>query len=260
MPNEETGAVYDMTEFQEPAEPETDGMEDAVEDYESETEQPELIDPEANEDALGDAVELEQQEELADVPEGKRSRDSAFAEMRRAREAAEQERDELRAQMEAIQREQRQAELRQAAEEMGLSEQEIREVLEDAEQREAEEAERTRLARENERLNQELLDYKVEQAMKQDLIDIQAIDPSVKSLKDLPEDFFKFRAVMDGVDAYFATKAKEQKTAFGSAPTPGKANAAPVQRDYYTSDELDALTVEEILANKEKVNRSLAKL
>ena len=93
-----------------------------------------------------------------------------------------------------------------------------------------------------------------------DLRELRKIDPSIKDLSDLPEDFFKYREHMDGVDAYFATQAKNQRTKFEGAREFGKANSAPVERDYYTSEELDNLSDDEMDRNWEKVQRSLKKL
>ena len=265
MPNEEQGAVYDMTEFQDPTDPDA-GEVDAVEEQ-PDTEPQEVVEPVDEADEPVEPNEESLESETVDVPEGKKSRDSAFAEMRRGREAAEAEVANLRAQIEELQgryqeveTQARQDEFLRAGREMGYSDEEIMQAWADEEESAQREAEMGRLAEENERLNQELINFKVEQAMKQDLLDIQAIDPSVKKLQDLGDDFFKFRAAMDGVDAYFAVKAKQEKTAYGSAPIMGKANAAPVQRDYYTSEELDALTPDEIMANMDKVNLSLERL
>ena len=257
MAYEDEGAMteaIETPEFTEPA-----AIEQGAADESAES--PEVAAPEVSEDAPDEPIESTMEDFEADMPEGKRSRDSAFAEMRRAREDAEAERDDLRTQLEELQRQQREAELIQAAREMGLEDDEIQQVLADAEAEEQRAAEEQRLTDENERLNQELMDIRITQAMEEDLRAIRAIDPEIKSLDDLPDEFFTFiSAGLSGEDAYFAMKAKEQKTAFGAAPSPGKANQAAVQRDYYTSEELDAMTPEEILANMDKVNRSLERL
>lgn len=256
MAYEDEGAMVEAVETPEPTEPA------AIEEgaVEESTEQPEVTEPEVESDENGEPDESTSESEV-DVPEGKRSRDSAFAEMRRAREEAEAERDELQSRIEELERQARQDQLRQAAYEMGLTDQEVAEVLAEAEAEEERAAEEQWLTDENERLNQELMDIRVTQAMEEDLRAIQRIDPEIKSLDQLGDDFFNYiGAGLSGEDAYFALKAKEQKTAFGAAPSPGKANQAPVQRDYYTSEELDAMTPDEILANMDKVNRSLERL
>ena len=256
MPNEEAGAMVDAIETPEPTEPA--GIEDAAAEA---AEQPEVIEPEADTDEYGEPSESMLDQDEADVPEGKRSRDSAFAEMRRAREEAEAERDELRSRIEELERQDRQNQLVQAAIDMGLTDDEIEEVLAEAEAEEKRAAEEQWLTDENERLSQELLDIQIDRAMEEDLRAIQRIDPEVKSLGELGEDFFKYIAAgLSGEDAYFAMKAKQDRTAYGAAPSPGRANRASVQRDYYTSEELDAMTPEEIRANMDKVNRSLERL
>lgn len=257
MAYEDEGATVETVETPEFTEPAA--IEGAVEES---TEQPEITEPEAEVDEPDDFPDesiLDPNE--ADVPEGKRSRDSAFAEMRRAREEAEAERDDLLSQIEELQRRERQNELIRAAEDMGMTDEEIAQVLKEAEAEEEREAEHNRLTDENERLNQELMDIRITQEMERDLREIQKLDPSVKSLDDLDDDFFTFKSAgLSGEDAFLAMKYKQEKTAFGSAPVMGKANPAAVQRDYYTSEELDALTPEEILENMDKVNRSLERL
>lgn len=257
MAYEDEGAMVEAVETPEPTEPA------AIEEgaVEESTERPEVTEPEVEVDEPDEPSESMLDIDEVDVPQGKRSRDSAFAEMRRAREEAEAERDELQSRIEELERQARQEQLRQTAYEMGLNDDEVAQVLADAEAEEKRAAEEQRLSDENERLNQELMDIKVTQAMEQDLRKIQEIDPDIKSLDQLGDDFFNFiGAGLSGEDAYFALKAKEQKTAFGAAPSPGKANKAAVQRDYYTSEELDAMTPDEILANMDKVNRSLERL
>lgn len=220
------------------------------------SEDPEVADP----DEVVEDESTEPPEEPTDVPEGKRSRDSAFAEMRRAREEAERQRDELLAQIEELERANREADLIAAGKEMGLTDEEIQQVLDDNYEAEEQERQFNRLNEENERLNQQLMDIQIDKMMEEDLRNIQAIDPTVKSLEDLGEDFFKFRAALDGVDAYFAMKQKQAQTEFRGAPPIGKANQASVPREYYTSAELDSMSQEEILANWDKVQRSLEKL
>ena len=258
MPNEELGAMAEPIETQEATDPGT-VEQGAVEEP---TEQPEIAEPEVSEDAPDEPNESElENEEVGDIPQGKRSRDSAFAEMRRAREEAEARAEELQSQIAEFQRREREAELIKAAEEMGMTDDEIAQVLAEAEAEEERQAEQDRLTDENERLNQELMDIRITQEMEKDLQAIQKLDPSVKSLDELPDDFFTFKSAgLSGEDAYLAMKYKQEKTGFGAAPVIGKANPASVQRDYYTSEELDAMTPEEILANMDKVNRSLERL
>lgn len=252
------GAVNDLTdmsEFTEPTEDADTGADEAeVSSVETETQ--ETTEPADSADAQD---EEEQYEE--DIPQGKRSRDSAFAEMRRAREEAERQNNELQERLEALERAQREAELRSYAESIGLSDEEIEQVVADAQAEEEREMEQATLKAENDRLSEELMNFQVDRMMEQDLRDIQAIDPSIKSLDQLGEDFGNFVAAgLSGVDAYYATMSKREHTQIKPAPAIGKANQASVPRDFYTSEELDNLSDSEILANWDKVQRSLDRL
>lgn len=254
------GAVNDLTDMSEFTEPTEDAEEGAEVEEISETQ--ETAEPAELADEQAEPVEEEQEyEEAEDIPQGKRSRDSAFAEMRRAREEAERRNEELNARLAELERAQKEAELRQYGESIGLSEEEIQDVIEDARAEEEKELARKSLEEENERLNEELLNIQVDRLMAEDLANIQAIDPSVKSLDQLGDDFFQFiGGGMDGIHAYYATKAMKEANSIKPAPKIGKANQASVPRDYYTSEELDALSQEEILANWDKVQRSMDKL
>ena len=254
------GAVNDLTEMSELTEPTEDANEGAEVEETSETQ--ETAEPAELADEQAEPAEEEQeQEEAEDIPQGKRSRDSAFAEMRRAREEAEKRNEELNARLLELERAQKEAELRQYGESIGLSEEEIQDVLADARAEEEKELARQSLEEENQRLNEELLNIQIDRQMAQDLADIQAIDPSVKSLDQLGDDFFQFiGGGMDGIHAYYAMKTMKEANSIKPAPKIGKANQASVPRDYYTSEELDALSQEEILENWDKVQRSMDKL
>lgn len=248
-PTETQGAIAEVGEFYDDRD-----TDNAVEISDLTEPSKEVDEPHATED------ESDVEEEPVDVPEGKKSSDRAFAEMRRANESLQSENAELRERIEALEKATKQAQLIETATQMGLSDAEIQQVIADAEAEEMAERERTDMRAEIERLTEQVLNAEVEKAMQEDLASIQAIDPSIKSITDLPEDFFTYRAVMPGLDAYFATKAKEQQTKFEGARELGKANSAPVDRDYYTSEELDNLTDKEMEANWEKVQRSLSRL
>lgn len=253
------GAVNDLTDMSEFTEPTEDAETGAEVEETSETQ--ETAEPAELADEQAEPADEQEEEAEEDIPQGKRSRDSAFAEMRRAREAAEQRNNELQERLEALERAQREAELRSYAESIGLSEDEIEQVVADAQAEEEREAEKANLEAEIERLSEENLNYQVDRMMKQDLLDIQAIDPSIKSLDELGEDYGNFVAAgLSGVDAYYAVMSKRERTQIKPAPPMGKANQASVPRDFYTSEELDALSQEEILANWDKVQRSMDRL
>lgn len=263
--------AYEGQEFTEPAEnAETGADEVEAEEVEAETEEQEITEPAAEEDAQGETDE-ESEENEEDIPQGKRSRDSAFAEMRRNYEEAERRNAELQSRLDALEQShedeklereaaEREAKIREYGESIGLSEEEIQQVIKDAEEEEARNREVEELRAEVERLQQENLDVQIDKMAAQDLKDIQAIDPSIKSLDELGDDFFSFRSSMDGVHAYYASLYMKEKTSYKPAPAIGKANQASVPRDYYTSEELDNLSDEEMEENWEKVQRSLARL
>ena len=232
----------DVEENQEPTEPDEES--DETHATEEPEEQPEEV-----------------EEETADVPQGKKSADSAFAEMRRANEELQTENEELKERIAELERGNKQSELIRTATEMGLSEEEIQQVLEDAEAEEQAEREKGAMQSELDELRERAMTLEAEKRMREDLQKIQAIDPSIKSMDDLPDEFFNYiSAGMDGEDAYWATQARSAKEKYKGAKELGKANSAPIDRDYYTSEELDNLSDAEMDANWDKVQRSLTRL
>ena len=138
-----------------------------------------------------------------------------------------------------------------------------------AEQRDPEEVraeyERARefekLQRENEYLNDQLMNAEVDRLMREGLREVQAIDPNIKSLDELGSQFADFiRAGLPTKEAYYATKAMEMKEKVFAPDAIGKVADSKAERDYYTSEELDHLTDEEMDENWDKVMRSLNRL
>ena len=236
--------INESVETQEVAEPETDVEESA--------ETQEVADPEPSEESHEEAQ-----------PSGKTSQDAAFAEMRRQNQALEEEKrmieQEKRMMMEALQR----YFDGETAEELSINANAY------AEQRDPEEyrqewdrnQEFERLQAENQTLHDQLLDAQVDRLMRDGLREIQSIDPNVKSLEDLGDQFANFiRAGLPTKEAYYATKAMELKEKVYAPDAIGKVATTKGERDYYTSAELDALTDEEMDANWDKVMRSLSRL
>ena len=124
------GAVNDLTDMSEFTEPTEDAETGAEVEETSETQ--ETAEPAELADEQAEPADEQDEETEEDIPQGKRSRDSAFAEMRRAREEAERQNSELQERLEALERAQREAELRSYAESIGLSEDEIEQVVADA--------------------------------------------------------------------------------------------------------------------------------
>lgn len=122
------------------------------------------------------------------------------------------------------------------------------------------EMEAERAAKERESLEEELESLKVEKEMEKDLIEVRKIDPGVKSLVELGETFFKCVAAgMNATEAYHASRAVEEKT----TPTPpaeiGKVNQSSVEKDFYTKEEVEAMTAEEVEKNLQKIEVSMKK-
>lgn len=122
------------------------------------------------------------------------------------------------------------------------------------------ELEAERAAKERESLEEELESLKVEKEMEKDLIEVRKIDPGVKSLVELGETFFKCVAAgMNATEAYHASRAVEEKT----TPTPpaeiGKVNQSSVEKDFYTKEEVEAMTAEEVEKNLQKIEVSMKK-
>ena len=122
------------------------------------------------------------------------------------------------------------------------------------------EMERKTTEAENVNLKNELQQIKIERMMEQGLADIQQIDANVKDLTDLGEDFPKYIAAgLSSVDAYFAVKAKDAKTKVNPPKTIGSVNSTKAESDYFTKEEVEAMSDEELEANFEAIERSLKK-
>lgn len=100
--------------------------------------------------------------------------------------------------------------------------------------------------------------------MEQDLKTIQKIDPNVKSLDELGDEYFKLiRSGISGETAFNAIRAKEGRTEKKEPPKIGAVNSKTAEeKDYYTNDELNALTSRDLDDPKvyERAMRSLGRL
>lgn len=108
----------------------------------------------------------------------------------------------------------------------------------------------------------QLIEFQVKSAMERDLAAIRKIDKTVKKLDDLGSEFASL--VNSGVDAetaYFAVKAKEQAYIKPKPKDIGAIGAGTKEKDYYTPDEVDRLTDEEMNDPKirAKVRKSMTK-
>lgn len=228
----------ESAENQEVAEPE---MDEALESEEMQ----EVAEP----DEADDSEESQEEPETHERTEA----DARFAEMRRQNQALEREAQMMR---EALSRYFE----GETAEELSINANAYAEERDPDEYRE--EWERTqdyeRALRENEELRDKVLEMEIDRRMEEGLREVREIDPSVKSLDELGESFIHMIAAgLTTKEAYYATLAMRSKEKV-SAPDPiGKVSDNRVERDYYTSEELDNLTDEELDENWDKVMRSM---
>ncbi len=100
---------------------------------------------------------------------------------------------------------------------------------------------------EQDALQREVKYYRSQEAKRRyndDLKAIQKMDPSVKSLTELGDDFFNLiRAGFDGVTAFTALRAKAESTKKEAPPVIGRVNSKTTEeKDYFTDKELNALS------------------
>lgn len=220
---------------------------------------------------------------------------SAFAEMRRAREEAERKAEELEKRIAELEKpdEEEEVDYSESALEELLSERTIEEKISfiaesegisneeamarityEAEKREYEDTisqqqeEIEALKKQNEEWKLESATHEAEKEMAEDLATIRKFDPTIKSLEDLPPSYVKFRntKLFDGTymspeESYFAAKQMEERTKVKPAQDIGKVNRSEAESEYYTSwDEINAMTSEEKTRNADKIMRSLSRL
>lgn len=117
-----------------------------------------------------------------------------------------------------------------------------------------------RLNEENEQLSNELLDIKTRAQMEHDLQEIQKIDPEVKDLDSLGKDYTDYiRAGLTGVQAYYATKAKNDAEKAVAPPEVGKVNQSEAPKDYFTREEVQGMSQEEVHKNYDIIRKSMSK-
>lgn len=135
----------------------------------------------------------------------------------------------------------------------GKTEQEIREEIEA-------ENKLNSLNQENENLRSQLLDIETKTQMEHDLQTIQQIDPSIKSLDDVGKDFLDYIASgLDATQAYYATKAKEAAEKPKPPEEVGKVNQSSAPKDYYTREEVQAMSQEEVHKNYDTIRKSMSR-
>lgn len=218
--------INESAEIQEVAEPETDSLAGA--------EEQEVAAPDTAEDST---------EEAAEEPTHQRTEmDAAFAEMRRQNQQLEREarmmREALSTYFEG-----------ETAEELSINANAYAQQRDPDEYRKEWEKQQDyeRAIQENEALKDQMLEMEIDRRLQEGLREVQEIDPNIKSLDELGEPFVHMIAAgLTNKEAYYATLAMNSKEKV-FAPSPiGKVSDNRTERDYYTSEEIDNLTDEEL--------------
>ena len=227
----------ESAEIQEVAEPE---MDEALESAETQ----EVADPD----------EAEYSEETQEVETHERTEaDARFAEMRRQNQQLERDAQMMR---EALSRYFE----GETAEELSINANAYAEERDPDEYRQEWEREQDyeRAIRENEELRDRMLEMEIDKRMEEGLREVKEIDPNIKSLDELGESFIHMIAAgLTTKEAYYATLAMKNNEKVYAPDPIGRVSDNRVERDYYTSEELDNLTDEELDANWDKVMRSM---
>ena len=209
-----------------------------------------------------EAESAETQEVAEPEPQGKTDADSAFAEMRRAREEAERRAEEAERQLAEFSA--RETAIKNLSGRDDAVEQALAEALGlDVEDVVAQLDANTESAKKDlviEELNEKLEMIEVERQMENDLREIQKIDPSVKSLDELGDVYIDLiQAGASAISAYYATKA--QKINEGATPPKpiGKVDPSVPEKDFITEAEWDAMTPAEQSKNWKLGKKSMTK-
>ncbi|MCB6992436.1 hypothetical protein LI177_02920 [bacterium 210820-DFI.6.37] len=214
----------------------------------------------AEEQEVAEPADSKEEDTAGEEPEsGKTDQDAAFAELRREKEAAEREAAELRdkvARTEAILARASDAEdpeLELAAQVLGVDPDELAAEVET-------QLEDERIMAEMSSAQKELTRLKAEQAMERDLLEIRKVDPNVKDLNELGEHFLKcITAGMSATDAYYASKYVKEKTTVSPPAEIGKVDQSEVEKDFFTKEEVEAMSPKEVEKNLDKIEKSQMK-
>lgn len=107
-------------------------------------------------------------------------------------------------------------------------------------------------------LENQINEITAENMLKQDLADVQKIDPSIKDLSELGETFLNLKSKgVDTESAYWAAKAKKDATQMKPPKAPGRVNTEPTEKNFFTEEEVNAMTSEQKYANADKIMASL---
>ena len=191
--------------------------------------------------------------EVAEQVTGKTDADARFAQMRRENEQLKAERDQLNEALGLFfEGDSDQKIVSAQAMAQNKTEEEIRAEIEA-------ENERERLEDELEQTKSELLGYQTQAQMDKDLKAIQAIDPTVKDLDSLGEDFLDLIASgrVSAVQAYYAAKAKGEAERAVAPAEVGKVNQSEGPKDTYTKEEVEAMSPAEVREHYDAIRKSM---
>ena len=195
-------------------------------------------------------VEAETEPVIEEFEEPGDKSDSAFAEYRRRAEEAERELADLRAEQLARQETMRRitgsedGEFSAIAEAMGIDEADLIATYE----AESDAAKK----------DLRIQDLENQLMMQQDLAEIQRLDPGIKDLSELGETFLNLKEKgVDTESAYWAAKARREATQMKPPKAPGRANISQPEKNFFTEDEVNAMTSEQKYANADKILASL---
>ena len=216
----------------------------------------EVADPTSGSEDVG-AEEQEVAEPVVDNAEtetGKTDSDSAFAEMRRELEALRNSNAEYERALSNFFPE---AEDKALAAEAFYQNREYDELV--AEREEANVIDG--LKRENEQLMQAVFEHQAEKRMADDLKEVQSLDPTVKSLEDLGESYAGYiSSGLTARQAYFACKAEKQATTIVPPKATGKVESTTsAPKEFFTREEVEAMTKDEVKKNYETIRKSMTK-
>jgi len=210
-------------------------------------------------------------EETVEEEPKKTEEDAAWARMRRESEQARKDLEAAQKELAALKAKEEAREstysrltgsdngdIAAIAEATGMSEDEVLAEIEAAQ----ESAQKDLLI---EQLQEQITSIEAERLMQADLEAIRKVDPSLKSLEDLGEEYARYisatdpitgKPIMTPVDAYWAIKAKEQANKATPPKEIGKVETSAAEKDYLSEAEIDAMSSEQLTKNWKKVMAS----
>lgn len=125
-------------------------------------------------------------------------------------------------------------------------------------------AELTNLRESNASLQRQLVEQQADAQMSADLAEIQRVAPEVKSIGELGKAYLAFRfnsmGENDAVTAFKMAQAYTQATTPKKPPVIGGVSTqAKPQSDFYSREEVEAMTPKEVSANYDAIRQSMTK-